>query len=87
MKNVTVSPSNYDENYPFSVGNHRVTWTGTSDSGTQIGCSFHITVNGEVLLLSRVGGYFEENVNYSKLKKCKVYDLITDFDLSVWRQI
>jgi len=45
MKNVTVSPSNYDENYPFPVGTHRVTWIGTSDSGTLKSCSFHITVN------------------------------------------
>ena len=52
MKTVTVSPSNYDENYAFPVGNHRVTWMGTSDSGTQISCSFHITVNGKMLLLS-----------------------------------
>ena len=52
MKTVTVSPSNYDENYPFPVGNHRVTWTGTSDSGTQISCSFHITVNGKHSMLS-----------------------------------
>ena len=52
MKIVTVSPSNYDENYAFPVGNHRVTWMGTSDSGTQISCSFHVTVNGEILLLS-----------------------------------
>ena len=50
MKHVTVSPSNYDENYPFPVGSHRVTWMGTSDSGTQISCSFHISVNGEMLL-------------------------------------
>jgi len=46
MKNVTVSPSNYDENYPFPVGRHRVTWIGTSDSGTQKSCSFYVTVNG-----------------------------------------
>ena len=52
MKIVAVSPSSYDENYAFPVGNHRVTWMGTSDSGTQISCSFHITVNGEMLLLS-----------------------------------
>jgi len=45
MKNVTVSPSNYDENYPFPVGRHRVTWIGTSDSGTQKSCSFYVTVN------------------------------------------
>ena len=50
MNNVTVSPSNYDENYPFPVGKHRVTWVGTSDSGTQKSCSFHITVNGELIL-------------------------------------
>ena len=49
MKNVTVSPSNYDENYAFPVGRHRVTWIGTSDSGTQKSCSFHITVNGEMI--------------------------------------
>lgn len=48
MKNVTVSPSNYNENYPFPVGRHRATWIGTSDSGTQKSCSFHITVNGEL---------------------------------------
>ena len=47
MKNVTVSPSNYDENYPFPVGRHRVTWIGTSDRGTQKSCSFHITVSGK----------------------------------------
>lgn len=46
MKNVTVSPSNYDENYAFPVGKHRVTWIGTSDRGTQKSCSFYITVNG-----------------------------------------
>ncbi|KAJ7381185.1 hypothetical protein OS493_004785 [Desmophyllum pertusum] len=45
MKIVTVSPSNYNENYPFLVGRHRATWIGTSDSGTQLSCSFHITVN------------------------------------------
>ncbi|XP_058970157.2 uncharacterized protein [Pocillopora verrucosa] len=45
MKNVTVSPSNYDENYPFPVGRHTVTWIGTSDSGAQKSCTFHITVN------------------------------------------
>lgn len=45
MKNVTVSPSNYDENYAFPVGKHRVTWIGTSDRGTQKSCSFYITVN------------------------------------------
>lgn len=45
MKNVKVSPSNYDENYPFPVGRHRVTWIGTSESGTQKSCSFHVTVN------------------------------------------
>ena len=49
MKNVTVSPSNYDENYPFPVGRHRVTWIGTSDSGTLKSCSFHITVNGKLM--------------------------------------
>ena len=48
MKNVTVSPSNYDENYPFPVGRHLVTWIGTSDSGTQKSCSFYITVNGKL---------------------------------------
>jgi len=48
MNNVTVSPSNYDENYPFPVGRHRVTWIGTSDRGTQKSCSFHVTVNGEL---------------------------------------
>lgn len=47
MKNVKVSPSNYDENYPFPVGRHRVTWIGTSESGTKKSCSFHVTVNGE----------------------------------------
>ena len=47
MKNVSVSPSNYDENYPFPVGKHRVTWVGTSDSGTKKSCSFHVTVNGK----------------------------------------
>ncbi|XP_068674496.1 signal peptide, CUB and EGF-like domain-containing protein 1 [Montipora foliosa] len=45
MKNVTVSPSNYDENYPFPAGKHRVMWTGISDSGSLKSCSFHITVN------------------------------------------
>ncbi|CAH3028156.1 unnamed protein product [Porites evermanni] len=45
MDSVSVSPSNYDENYPFPVGRHRVTWTGISDSGTHKSCSFHITVN------------------------------------------
>ena len=49
MKNVTVMPSNYDENYPFPVGRHRVTWVGTSDSGTQKSCSFHVTVNGKLV--------------------------------------
>ena len=49
MKNVTVSPSNYDENYPFPVGRHRVTWIGTSDSGTQKSCSLFVTVNGELI--------------------------------------
>ena len=48
MKNVAVSPSNYDENYPFPVGRHRVTWIGTSDSGTQKSCSFYVTVNGRL---------------------------------------
>ena len=47
MINVVVSPSNYNENYTFPVGRHRVTWTGTSDSGIQKSCSFHITVVGE----------------------------------------
>lgn len=46
MDSVSVSPSNYDENYAFPVGRHRVTWTGTSESGTHKSCSFHITVNG-----------------------------------------
>ena len=46
MKTVTVSPSNYDENYPFPVGKHRVTWIATSDSGRQKSCSFYVTVNG-----------------------------------------
>ena len=50
MINVVVSPSNYNENYTFPVGRHRVTWTGTSDSGIQKSCSFHITVVGEKLL-------------------------------------
>ena len=48
MKNVTVSRSNYDENYPFPVGRHRVTWIGASDSGTQKSCSFYVTVNGRL---------------------------------------
>ena len=48
MKNVTVSPSNYDENYPFSVGKHRVTWMGASESGSQLSCSFYIIVNGKI---------------------------------------
>ena len=48
MKIVTVSPSSYDENYPFPVGRHRVTWIGTSDSGTQKSCSFYVTVNGRL---------------------------------------
>ena len=52
MKNVTVSPSNYDENYPFSVGKHRVTWMGANESGSQLSCSFYIIVNGEILLPS-----------------------------------
>ena len=46
MHSVSVSPSNYDENYPLPVGRHRVTWTGISGSGTHKSCSFHITVNG-----------------------------------------
>ena len=53
MKTVVVSPSNYDENYPFPVGRHRVTWIGISDSGTQKSCSFYVTVNGEFLFLSK----------------------------------
>ena len=53
MKTMKVSPSNYDENYPFPVGKHRVTWVGTSESGSQISCSFFVRVNGEILLLSK----------------------------------
>lgn len=47
LHNVTVSPSYYNENYPFPVGRHRVTWTGISDSGSLKSCSFHVTVTGE----------------------------------------
>ena len=47
MKNVTVSPSNYDENYLFPVGKHRVMWTATL-SGREISCTFFITVIGEI---------------------------------------
>nr|XP_058970077.1 uncharacterized protein LOC131796502 [Pocillopora verrucosa] len=39
----TVSPSNYDENYLFPVGKHRVMWTATL-SGREISCTFFITV-------------------------------------------
>ena len=53
MKNVTVSPSNYSENYPFPAGKHRVMWTGISDSGSLKSCSFHITVNGKCLAPTR----------------------------------
>ncbi|XP_068704515.1 uncharacterized protein [Montipora foliosa] len=44
MQNITVSPSKYDENYPFPVGRHRITWTGIGDSGTSKSCSFYVTV-------------------------------------------
>ena len=42
-----VSPSNYDENYLFPVGKHRVMWTATL-SGREISCTFFITVIGEI---------------------------------------
>ncbi|XP_068704567.1 uncharacterized protein [Montipora foliosa] len=44
MQNITVLPSNYNENYPFPVGRHRITWTGIGDSGTSKSCSFYVTV-------------------------------------------
>ncbi|XP_067053119.1 uncharacterized protein [Acropora muricata] len=44
MHNVTVSPSYYNKNYPFPVGNHRVTWTGISDTGAYKSCRFFVTV-------------------------------------------
>ena len=47
LRNVSVSPSNFNENYPFSVGRHRITWTGIGDKGTQKSCSFNVIVNGE----------------------------------------
>ena len=47
---VTVSPSNYDDNYPFPVGKHRIMWTATTASGTEMSCTFFITVIGEILL-------------------------------------
>ena len=62
LKNVAVSPSNYDENYPFPVGKHRVTWMGTSDSGAQISCSFYVTVNGELSLQINFPIYFSNFV-------------------------
>ena len=65
MKNVTVSPSDYNENYPFPVGRHRVTWIATSDSGTQKSCSLHITVNGE----------FSSN-HFCEWRGCTVYPSI-----------
>ncbi|XP_022792631.1 uncharacterized protein LOC111331727 [Stylophora pistillata] len=43
MDSPTVSPSNYDENYLFPVGKHRVMWTVTA-SGREISCTFFITV-------------------------------------------
>ena len=47
LKNVSVSPSNFNANYAFPVGRHRITWTGISDKGTQKSCSFYVIVNGE----------------------------------------
>ena len=47
LKNVSVSPSNFNENYAFPVGRHRIRWTGISDKGTQKSCSFDVIVNGE----------------------------------------
>lgn len=47
LKNVSVSPSNFNANYAFPVGRHRITWTGISDKGTQKSCSFDVIVNGE----------------------------------------
>ena len=48
MKNVAVSPSYYNERYPFPVGRHLVMWMGV-DSGREMmtSCSFHIDIIGE----------------------------------------
>ena len=53
MQNITVSPSKYDENYPFPVGRHRITWTGIGDSGTLKSCTFYVTVIGKIIFPSK----------------------------------
>ncbi|XP_048580608.1 uncharacterized protein LOC5507741 isoform X2 [Nematostella vectensis] len=45
MNQLTVLPSNLDENYPFPAGKTRVMWTATNPDGVSQSCFFYVIVN------------------------------------------